>query len=171
MQRSHQERKFLAAGFSRTAMLAAGCRPVYHAALRHHPRCENRQAQCGHVPHAGVRRHHRGHALAAAKDRRRALSAGAARRGQQRESCSTATPAVQICAFFTKSAGKINLAEPTRHKRFVSGHDFQSCREVFVDLGFSPCCSLPLFDADRPEQLTISFLIRLKKIFLTRAKS
>ncbi len=45
VQGSHQARQLLAARLSHPAMLAAGWRPLHHAAVGHHQRSQDRQAQ------------------------------------------------------------------------------------------------------------------------------
>ena len=84
LQGSHQARQLLAARLPHPAMLAEGWRTLHHAALRHHARSEDRQAQRRHVPHAGLRRAHHRHALAAPEERRRALPRPPARRRSKR---------------------------------------------------------------------------------------
>ena len=54
-------------------VLARGRRPLHHAAAGLHEGSRNRHAQHRHLPHAGVRRPHDRHALAAAQGRRAAL--------------------------------------------------------------------------------------------------
>ena len=82
VQRSHQARQLLAARLSHPAMLAARWRPLHHAAVGHHQRSQDRQAQRRHLSHAGLRRAHHRHALAAPEAGRRTLSrADAARCG------------------------------------------------------------------------------------------
>ena len=56
--------RFLAARLPGTAMLAGGRRPFHHAADGVLAQPRNGQAQLRHVPHAGIRRAHRRHALA-----------------------------------------------------------------------------------------------------------
>ncbi len=65
VQRSDQARQLLAARFPHPAMLAARRRTLHHAAVGHHQRPEDRQAQRRHLSHADLRRAHRRHALAA----------------------------------------------------------------------------------------------------------
>ncbi len=85
VQGSHPARQFFAARFSDSAMLAARWRPLHHLAVGHHERSQDRQAQRRHVSHAGLRRAHHRHALAAPEARRRTLSrAHAASRGRRR---------------------------------------------------------------------------------------
>ena len=48
---------------------------------------------------------------------------------------------------------KIQAAELTMHKRFVSGHDFESCRKGCPILGFSPCCCFHLLQVRRPRDI------------------
>ena len=54
-------------------VLARGRRRLHHAADGLHPRSRDRHAEHRHLPHAGVRRPHDRHALAAAQGRRAAL--------------------------------------------------------------------------------------------------
>ena len=84
VQGSDQAEQSFAARFSHAAMLAAGCRTLYHAAVCGHARSENRKTQRRDVSHAGLRRHHRGmhwqrQKVAAEhyRDRMRALANGA----------------------------------------------------------------------------------------------
>ncbi len=63
----------LARRAARAALLALRRGAVRDAAHRAHGRSRNERAQCGHVPHAALRRPHHGHALARAQDRCPAL--------------------------------------------------------------------------------------------------
>ena len=69
-------------------VLARGRRPLHHVAAGVHEGSRDRHAQHRHLPHAGVRRPHDRHALAAAQGRRaappRRRAAGQAARGGRR---------------------------------------------------------------------------------------
>ena len=69
-------------GPARAAVLAGGRRPLHHAAAGVFQESGYRQAQLRHVPHAGVRRAHHGHALADPQAGRRALSPSASTRAR-----------------------------------------------------------------------------------------
>ena len=66
--------KFLAERISDPALLAAGWRPIHHAADGVLAQSRHRQAQLRLLPDAGLRRAHHRHALADAQARRRTLS-------------------------------------------------------------------------------------------------
>ncbi len=80
MPGSGADGRLLAARLPDPAMLAGRRRTVHHPAAGVFAQSRHRQAQLRHVPHAGVRRAHRGHALADAQAGRRALSPHAAPR-------------------------------------------------------------------------------------------
>ncbi len=54
LQGGHQARQLVAARFPDPAMLAEGRWTIHHSAMRDHARPANRQAQCRHIPHAGL---------------------------------------------------------------------------------------------------------------------
>ena len=66
-----QRDNFSLLDFPDSAMLAEGWRSLHHASLRDDARPKVGQAQPRDVPHAGLRRAHRGHALAAPESCRR----------------------------------------------------------------------------------------------------
>ena len=85
---------------SHPQVLAAGRRPLHHAALRRYPRPAFRQAQHRNVPDAGLRRPDHRHALAAPEGRRRHLR----ERAPRRRSLDRGPPQAMV-AFMAESAG------------------------------------------------------------------
>ena len=54
LQAGHPAGKLQRPGLSRTPVLAARWRPLYYPPLRDYPGPQERKAQPGHVPHAGL---------------------------------------------------------------------------------------------------------------------
>ena len=102
-------------------MLARRRRPLHHAAAGLHEGSGNRRAQHRHLPHAGLRRPHDRHALAAAQGRRAALSrrraAGQAAAGGGGAGCRTRRCRIAATAPMPEGLDELLLAGFLRRER------------------------------------------------------
>ncbi len=161
LQGSHQARQFLAAGFSHPAMLAAGRRALHHVAFGDHQRSQDRQTQCRHLSHAGVRRAQCWHALAAPETRSRALSPADASGRQPRARAHPATAALDMMA---RSGGGSRVAE---------GKQVAGKMDVAVAIGTDPAMMFSSIVPAPPdiEEYMIAGFLRQKPVELVKCET